>query len=77
MARSRKECEYCTDSDSIISENWQYTNRNGFRLWVDFQTEDRTICVNGQANDEDGYMLEDFIEIPLNYCPVCGRKINV
>lgn len=34
------------------------------------------MSVIAQANDEDGFMIEDDIEIPMNYCPNCGRKLT-
>lgn len=71
MARSRKGCEYCQDvwtTDFV-------DHRNGYCLWAEFYPSNNLIAVIAQANDEDGYMIEDHIEIPFNYCPNCGSKL--
>ena len=29
-----------------------------------------------QANDENGELIEDYIDIPMNFCPNCGRDLR-
>ena len=71
MARARKSCEYC--EDTYISE--YVDHRNGYCLWAEYYPFNNVISVLAQANDELGEMIEDHIDIPMNYCPNCGRKL--
>lgn len=71
MGRKRTPCEWCEDDyfpDYV-------THRNGYCLWIEAYPFNNVITANAQANDEDGEMIEDYIEIPMNYCPNCGRKL--
>lgn len=71
MGRARKPCEWCEDDN--CSE--YVTDRNGFCLWAELYPFNNVISVIAQASDENGYMIERSIDIPMNYCPNCGRKL--
>ena len=68
---AKKPCEFCQDDWSSDYKD----HRNGYCLWYDVHPFDNHIMVTAQANDEDGDLIEDGIDIPMNYCPVCGRKL--
>lgn len=72
MARKRTPCEFCN------GEYWPdgKQHRNGYYIWLEVYPDNQIMSVIAQANDEDGFMIEDYIEIPMNYCPNCGRKLT-
>lgn len=70
--RRIKPCEFCEDntaSDYI-------ERRNGYCLWMEVYPFDGNIKVICQANDELGELIEDYLDIEMNYCPRCGRKLK-
>lgn len=70
--RRRKECEFCSgdyEQDYVI-------DRNGYCLWTEIYPFNNVISVFAQANTEDGFMMEHSIDIQMNYCPMCGRKLT-
>lgn len=69
--RRRKPCEYCEEEHATEYKE----HRNGYCLWVEYYPFNNYIAAIAQANDEDGGMIEDYIEIPMNFCPACGRKL--
>ena len=72
MARARKPCEFCSgEYESPFKDG-----RNGFCLWLEIYPSNNLIAVMAQGNDENGWMQEDNIDIQMNYCPVCGRKLE-
>lgn len=72
MARGRKPCEFCNgEYESPLKDG-----RNGFCLWLEVYPFNNMIAAMAQGNDEDGWMQEDNIVIQMNYCPVCGRKLE-
>ena len=71
MARRKKPCEYC--ENDLFPDYIE--DRNGFCLWAEFYPLNNIIAVTAQANDEIGEMIERHFEIPMNYCPNCGRKL--
>lgn len=68
---SRKPCELCGGE----FEPEYKEHRNGYCIWLDVQPESNTLTFMAQANDDLGEMIEDFIEVQMNYCPNCGRKL--
>ena len=72
MARRRKPCEWCEEN---ITTDY-VTHRNGYCLWAEIYPFNNVITPIAQANDEDGEMIEDYIEIPMNFCPNCGRDLR-
>ena len=69
--RRVRPCEFCqedTSSDYV-------ERRNGYCLWYEVYPFNNVISVYCQANDELGEMMEERIDIDMNYCPVCGRKL--
>lgn len=73
MSRRRKPCEYC--GDELFATPYK-THNNGYCLWAEFYPFNNVISVFAQANDENGFMIEDYVDIPMNYCPNCGRKLT-
>ena len=71
MGRSKKPCDFCDGE----YEGECITMRNGFCLWAEVYPFNNLLSVLAQANDEDGYMMENHIDIQMNYCPVCERKL--
>lgn len=72
MARKRKACEFC--EDNVYGDYVE--DRNGYCLWFEFYPFNRVLSVISQANDEDGEMIEHDITFDVNFCPVCGRKLE-
>ena len=72
MARSKKPCDFCNgeyESEYIMA-------RKGYCLCAEVYPHNNVISVLAQANDEDGYMIENHIDIQMNLCPVRGRKLT-
>ena len=68
----KRPCEYC-------EEEWasDYTeHRNGYCLWLEVYPHNNLMAAIAPANDENGEMIEDSIDIPMNFCPNCGRNLR-
>lgn len=48
----------------------------GQYIWYEVYPFNNLITVISQAQDEEGEMIEASVEIPMNYCPVCGRDLQ-
>ena len=72
MGRKRTPCEFCEDDWATDYKD----HRNGYCLWAEIYPFNNLISVIAQANDENGEMIEDAIDIPMKYCPNCGRKLE-
>ena len=72
MARRKAPCEFCEDTHFTD----YIEHRNGYCLWAEIYPYNANISVICQANDENGDLIEDSIQIPFNYCPQCGRKVE-
>lgn len=72
MGRKRTPCEFC--EETFYSDYKEH--RNGYCLWYEVYPFNNLLAVIAQANDEEGEMIEDSIQIEMNYCPVCGRKLT-
>lgn len=70
--RRRNPCEFC--EDNITSE--YIDGRNGYCIWYEFYPFNNLLSFLAQANDENGELIEDGIDINVQYCPVCGRKLE-
>ena len=73
MARRKKaiECEFC-------QEEW-FDNRElpNASLAVEVYPNNTHIAIVIQSMTDDGEMNgEESTEIPMNYCPVCGRELG-
>ena len=70
--RRRKPCEFC--------EEEQYGDyvegRNGYCAWYEFYPFNGLLAFIAQANDEGGELIEGHVDISVNYCPVCGRRLT-
>ena len=67
----RKPCDFCSgeyEADPV-------EGRNGFYLWTEAHPENNLLSFLAQANDEEGYLIEGHMDVQMNYCPVCGRKL--
>jgi hypothetical protein len=66
---AKKPCEYCEEEMSqIIAGN---TNDLLMELYPG-----KVIVCFGYFTTESGETLEASVEIPMNYCPNCGRKLT-
>ena len=63
----KKQCEYCEDELIVLSAD----NTNDLSVEI---YPGKMIYCGGWFKDESGEMIEGAIQIPLNYCPNCGRK---
>ena len=68
--RREKSCEYC-DEEIFL----QKTGGNGHQLDVEIYPENCLLAVSSFANGETGEMIELKIDLPMFYCPCCGRKL--
>lgn len=67
----KKPCDFCEDDWSS-----DYLDHpNGYCAWYDVYPFNNLMVFTFQANGTDGELQEDFIEVTMNYCPVCGRKL--
>lgn len=74
MAGRRKgPCEFC---DGTHDAEYKVL-RNGFCIWLEVYPESNNLAFIAQSNDENGDMQEDYINVQMNYCPVCGMKWEV
>jgi hypothetical protein len=69
--RRRKPCEFCGD-------DWfqQEDGKNRMLLSVEVYPFNNFIGITAQANDEIGELQEISMQIPMDYCPACGRKLD-
>ena len=72
MARRKKPCEWC--EDTVTGDYIEH--RNGYCLWYEVYPFNNLIAVIAQANDENGELIEDSVQIPMNFCPNCGRDLR-
>ena len=71
MASKKKGCEWC--EEEIYGDTIEHSN--GFLMWLEVYPFNNFIRVTCLANNEEGEEMEDDINIPMNYCPNCGRKL--
>lgn len=72
MKRKKTPCEFCGgEYESEYKEH-----RNGYCLWMEVYPDNNLISVLCQANDDVGDMIEDGIDIQMNFCPECGRDLR-
>lgn len=73
MARRRKPCEFCSGD----YEGEMKDHRNRLTMWVEVYPFNQVLTVLAQATvGEEGEFIEDYIDVQMNYCPVCGRKLT-
>lgn len=72
MARVKKPCEFCEDTWFTDYKE----HRNGYCLWAEIYPFNNLIAVISQANDENGELIEDAIQLRMDYCPACGRRLD-
>lgn len=71
MAKAKKPCEFC-------GEEWfQNIELPNARCYLEVYPDNIHIAVIVQSDSDDHEMNgEESIDIPLNYCPNCGRKLG-
>lgn len=72
MGRKRTPCDFCGDE----YEGEYKDHRNGYCLWLEVYPFNNIIAAIAQANDEIGEMIEDSLQVEMNFCPVCGRDLT-
>ena len=69
--RRQKPCEYC-DGEKFFQKD----GSNGHALNVELYPENCLLAVVSFANGDTGEMIELKMDIPMYYCPCCGRKLG-
>lgn len=72
MARAKKPCEFCE------AESYNQTEGTGkHSLYVEIYPDNQFIGITSFATNENTEEVEEIcFEIEMNYCPVCGRKLE-
>lgn len=72
MARRKTTpCEFCEQ------EWFQNVDMRNVSVAVEVYPENTHIAINIQGIDDDGGMTgEESLDIPMEYCPNCGRKLG-
>ena len=60
-------CEYCETAKSIHTEEDKYVTADSYIL------KDEIVLA---AFSRDSYLYDVTINIPIEYCPMCGRKLG-
>ena len=67
----KKPCEWCE------GEQWNvFSGQNGHQLYVEIYPDSNYIGVTSFGADDSGESEELKADIPMNYCPNCGRKLD-
>lgn len=71
--RKQKPCEWC-ETEQIFRTDYDARNVSGT---LELYPEQTLISVWFQGMSDDGAMTyEESFDIPMNYCPNCGRKLG-
>ena len=68
--RKQKPCDYCEAEQFYVQDE-----RDGHQLNVEIYPENETIAIISFAHDEDGETTELALDMPMNFCPNCGRRL--
>ncbi len=69
--RRKKPCEFCEE------DNWYSKEGTGaHQLAIEFYFGNNLLGITSFADGADGETEELQEDIELNYCPVCGRKLE-
>lgn len=71
MARRIKPCDFCGEE---TASNYK-EGPNGYCIWYEVYPFNNLIAFIAQANTEEGDLIEESLDIEMNYCPVCGRRL--
>ncbi len=71
--RKQKPCEWC-EEEQIFRTDYDAKNVSGT---VEIYPEQTLLAVCFQGMSDDGALThEQSFDIPMNYCPNCGRKLG-
>ena len=70
MGRTKKPCEYCNE------DHWDSESIGRNQVSVEIYPEANFIGVTAFLQNLSEEMEEVTFNIPMNYCPVCGRKLE-
>lgn len=56
-------CRYCETNEDLTTNYYDETCFN-----IEIYSDELCITCHGEAND--------YIELKINYCPMCGRKLR-
>lgn len=71
--RKQKSCEWC-EGEQIFRTDYDARNVSGT---LEIYPEQTLIAVWFQGMSDDGALThEQSFDIPMNYCPNCGRKLG-
>jgi hypothetical protein len=75
-SENMKECEFCNrdyDYNNFLScHNFGSYKNIPYLLGIDLIIQDNKICITQNVCGED----VDTFSIKINYCPMCGRKLE-
>ena len=70
--RKRKPCEFCSGE----YEGEMKDHRNRLTMWVEVYPFNQSMALFAQGTvGEEGEFIEDHIDIRMDFCPVCGRRL--
>lgn len=67
-----KKCPYCQNQKVIISADMPIDGFQGAYLSIDAYLSGNHLVTDVDSYDEGGFITKKLI----NYCPMCGRKLN-
>lgn len=74
MARKKTPCELC-EGDNWFSVDGRV---KGHQLAIEYYPDSNVMYFSSFADDPDGGDCDEIShEITMNFCPECGRKLNV
>lgn len=68
--RKRTPCDYCEAEQFYVQDE-----RDGHQLNVEIYPENLMIAIISFAHDECGETTEISFDLPMNFCPNCGRRL--
>lgn len=70
-------CSYCNGEKWLVHNLKQCLNSedyHGFKIDVD--ADEALLCVDAFPDRDFGITPALYIEIPINFCPKCGRRLK-
>lgn len=69
-------CEYCGADEFLINNrrfNAKTDTYNGFEVWI----EDDELNIYANLDKAKVVTASGSVKVKINYCPMCGRKLDV
>ena len=71
MARKRTPCEFCAEE-----RWWSSQGRSAHELYIECYPENNCIGITSFGPDANEEIEELREELPMNFCPGCGRDLR-